>query len=107
MIFDVRTPPPFSVNSLAERWECSPSMIRKLIKQGKLQHFRIGELMRISQETVEAYERGAEGMATAVDHVADAHGALAIPDPTVPAQSLQIRVGRKKRATPIMGAKQS
>ena len=51
---DVR---PYSVNGLADRWDCSPSMIRKLIKANRLQPFRIGELIRISAAEVERYEK--------------------------------------------------
>ncbi|WP_323132806.1 helix-turn-helix domain-containing protein [Sphingobium lactosutens] len=48
--------PPYSVQRLAERWECSPSMIRKLIDQGKLEVFYLGNLIRISAAEVEQYE---------------------------------------------------
>ena len=47
---------PYSVNQLADRWGCSPSMIRKLISSNRLQPFRIGELIRISAAEVERYE---------------------------------------------------
>lgn len=47
---------PYSVNQLAARWDCSPSMIRKLIGQNRLKPFRIGELIRISAAEVERYE---------------------------------------------------
>jgi excisionase family DNA binding protein len=50
---DVR---PYSVAQLADRWGCSDSMIRKLIKQGQLQAFNIGVLMRISAAEVARYE---------------------------------------------------
>src|SRR3546814_3990577 len=41
---------PYSVPQLAERWGCSDSMIRKLINEGELQSFRIGVLIRRSEE---------------------------------------------------------
>ena len=55
--FDPTIPPPFSVAQLAEHWGCSGAMIRKLIDQGKLGHFRIGMLIRIPRFAVEEYER--------------------------------------------------
>jgi len=50
---DVR---PYSIPQLADRWGCSDSMIRKLIKQGELTCFRIGVLMRISAAEVQRFE---------------------------------------------------
>ena len=54
--FDPTIPPPFSVAKLAEHWGCSGAMIRKLIDQGKLGHFRIGILIRIPRFAVEEFE---------------------------------------------------
>lgn len=51
---DVR---PYSIAQLADRWGCSDSMIRKLIKNGELQCFRIGVLMRIAAAEVERFEK--------------------------------------------------
>lgn len=48
--------PPYSVQRLADRWECSTGMIRKLIDQGKLEVFYLGYLIRISAAEVEKYE---------------------------------------------------
>lgn len=48
---------PYSVAQLAERWDCSDSMVRKLIAQGRLQTFRIGALIRISAAEVERFEK--------------------------------------------------
>lgn len=50
---DVR---PYSVAQLADRWGGSDSMVRKLINQGELQCFRIGNLIRIPAAEVERYE---------------------------------------------------
>ena len=47
---------PFSVRSLAERWSCSEGMIRKMIKDGTLQCFTIGTLIRIPVAEVERIE---------------------------------------------------
>lgn len=47
---------PLSVAQLAERWECSQGLVRKLIREGRLQSFRPGQLIRISAAEVERYE---------------------------------------------------
>jgi excisionase family DNA binding protein len=46
----------FTVASLAAEWECSPGVIRKLIGEGRLGHFRIGALIRIPAEEVRRFE---------------------------------------------------
>jgi len=49
---------PFSVNSLAEHWGISGSMVRKLIRSGQLEHFKLsGQLIRISAQAVADFER--------------------------------------------------
>ncbi|KFL25008.1 hypothetical protein JP74_21860 [Devosia sp. 17-2-E-8] len=67
-------PPPFTVEALAERWECSGQHIRDLVAQGKLGAFRVGRLIRIPVAEVIAFEgqidnpraddRGAADLAT-------------------------------------------
>lgn len=46
----------YTVASLADEWECSPSVIRKAIAEGRLGHFRIGTLIRIPAEEVRRFE---------------------------------------------------
>lgn len=46
----------FSVASLAERWTCSTSLVRKLIRNGQLQSFQYGKLIRITADEVDRYE---------------------------------------------------
>lgn len=48
--------PTYTVRSLAERWDCSEAMIRKMIKAGDLQCFTLGSLIRIRQSEVERIE---------------------------------------------------
>lgn len=48
--------PPFSVRSLAARWDCSQGAVRNLIRAGKISHFRIGDLIRIPAEEVGRFE---------------------------------------------------
>ena len=48
---------PFSVNSLAEHWGISGSMVRKLIRSGQLDHFKLSvQLIRISAQAVADFE---------------------------------------------------
>jgi excisionase family DNA binding protein len=46
----------FTVASLAEAWECSEGVIRKLIVSGQLRCFRVGTLIRIAAEEVRRFE---------------------------------------------------
>jgi excisionase family DNA binding protein len=46
----------FTVASLAQEWECSEGVIRKLIGSGRLGCFRVGTLIRISAEEVKRFE---------------------------------------------------
>jgi excisionase family DNA binding protein len=48
--------PPFTVDTLAARWGCSPSAIRNRIRAGEIQTFRIGTLIRIPANEVEKIE---------------------------------------------------
>jgi excisionase family DNA binding protein len=49
--------PPFTIETLANRWNCSENHIRNLINSGKLPHFRIGpKLIRISLSAVLDFE---------------------------------------------------
>ena len=47
---------PFTVPALAQRWECSEGLIRKMIERGELRSFRIGVLIRIAADEVERVE---------------------------------------------------
>ena len=49
---------PYSVSTLAARWGCSKRHITKLVKQGRLQPFRVGNLLRFRPEVVEADAAG-------------------------------------------------
>ncbi len=52
---------PYTLDGLAERWECSGTHIRRLCVAGKLRHFRIGSLYRIPIDAVTEYEVGNYG----------------------------------------------
>ena len=47
---------PFSIRTLAERWDCHPDVVRRLIRAKRLQSFRVGALIRIAWSEVERYE---------------------------------------------------
>jgi hypothetical protein len=46
----------FTVASLAQEWECSEGVIRKLVASGQLRSFRIDTLIRIPADEVERFE---------------------------------------------------
>lgn len=49
--------PPFSPQTLAKRWDCSPQKIRTMVDDGKLPYFRIGaKMIRIPAAEVEKFE---------------------------------------------------
>ncbi|QUT04004.1 excisionase family DNA-binding protein [Sphingobium phenoxybenzoativorans] len=48
---------PYTVESLAARWQCSESVVRKIIRAGQLRSWRVGVLIRIGADEVERYER--------------------------------------------------
>jgi hypothetical protein len=54
---------PMSPAKLAERWDCSSSLVTALCVQGKLRHFRIGKMYRIPADAVIEYEIGHYGSA--------------------------------------------
>lgn len=51
--------PVFSVRQLAEYWQVSERHVYALTAQRKLGHLRIGSVIRIRREDVEAYEAAA------------------------------------------------
>jgi excisionase family DNA binding protein len=47
---------PFSPETLAERWECSPQLVRQMVRRGEISGFRLGKLIRIPFNEVERVE---------------------------------------------------
>jgi excisionase family DNA binding protein len=47
---------PYSPATLAERWDCTPQAVHRLIRKGALSCFRVGALVRIPAEEVERIE---------------------------------------------------
>ncbi|HEY6814062.1 MAG TPA: helix-turn-helix domain-containing protein [Croceibacterium sp.] len=59
--------PSYSVAQLAERWQCSEGLVRKIIGSGKLAAFRLGTLIRISAAEVDRFEGNVSPADGAVD----------------------------------------
>lgn len=49
--------PVFTPQQIAERWNCSLGVIRTLIRSGKLNAFRVGRLLRVSERNVILFEQ--------------------------------------------------
>lgn len=47
----------YTVGQIAERWQCSPKTVRRLIARGALMAHRIGSGIRISDNDLKTYER--------------------------------------------------
>lgn len=47
---------PYSPQTLADRWGCSPDKIRIMYRAGELAGFTLGKLIRIPAQEVERYE---------------------------------------------------
>ena len=54
---------PYTPDSLADRWECSPEKVRQMVKCGELRGFRIGRKIRIPGDAVEEFEGNAKSAA--------------------------------------------
>lgn len=51
-------PTPYSPETLARRWQCSPRHVRNMINRGELHAFRLGgKLIRIPAKVVEEFEQ--------------------------------------------------
>lgn len=47
---------PFTPRELAERWQCSDQHVYNLVRDGTLPAIRLGKLIRIPAQAVEAFE---------------------------------------------------
>jgi len=54
---------PLTPRELADRWQCSSQHIYNLVKDGSLRAIRIGKLIRIPADAVEAFECGSSNTA--------------------------------------------
>ena len=49
--------PYWTVEQIAERWQCSEKKVRRLIKKGELIAHRFGGQLRIAEADLRSYER--------------------------------------------------
>ena len=66
------TEKPYTPETLAQRWECSPRHIRLLTQRGRIPHFKLGSLIRIPVEEVERFEK-CGGKNSIADHGTPLH----------------------------------
>lgn len=92
---------PYTPETLAEHWDCSPRHIRNMIREGELPAFRLGgKLLRIRPEDVEAYECQQIGASS------DTEASTASPGPTQSAPqddgviSLERQTQKRRTAAP-------
>lgn len=65
-------PKPFSIRTLAERWDCSEEHVRRMVKSGRLRTFDLGgKLIRISAEEVERWETSQSSSGTGENSQSD------------------------------------
>ena len=64
----------FTINALADRWDCDPRVVTAMIKDGRLKTFTVGDRERITLAEVKRHE-GEEG-----NHETDKEKALAALD---------------------------
>ncbi len=89
-----RSEPPYTVDTLAKRWGCSPGMIRKRIKSGEIRVFRLGALIRIPNAEVERFE--SLNMGTDISAAESPSSATTATEPDI-GRSLMRPIGLKRR----------
>jgi excisionase family DNA binding protein len=75
-------PPPYTPATLANRWDCSTTLVYDLLASGNLSSFRLGRLWRIPAAAVEEYEcrtQTATGASSAPDAATPASDPAAVP----------------------------
>lgn len=90
--------PPFTVETLAERWGCSPGAIRNRINAGEIQVFRIGTLIRIPANEVEKIE--CPNMLSSASEAGSPSSGMMRPAGGV-ARSLPRPIGQERRRKPV------
>lgn len=84
---------PYSPETLAERWGCSPDKIRGMCKSGEIASFRLGRLIRIPASEVERFECQNFGSSSTEENSAS-------PTPTQNADGFASRLVRQTVALP-------
>lgn len=109
---DVDDRRPFSVPQLAERWGCSDGLVRKLIRDGELQCFRPGALIRISAAEVEKFEcrksnQSIPSRSSAVDSLSYGGEAVNRESESADDANLIRKIGRARRRKPAGSGKKA
>ncbi len=100
---------PMTVPEVANRWRCGTSHVYNLIADGALAHFRVGKLIRIPLQAVEAYECCASSTtaenglssSTSTDSVSADPSASTQPRQTTPPPSAKLLIS-KGRSLPVL-----
>lgn len=82
---------PWTPDMLAERWGVSGETVRQLIRSGQLPGFRVGRMLRVKHEIVEAYECGTIGSEDSKDDTSS-HGTTS----EAPADVIALRLKRRR-----------
>lgn len=70
---------PFTPETLAARWNCSPETVRQMVHRQELPAFRVGRLIRIAHHVVQGIETCRTSPPTAAGVAAAASIALTHP----------------------------
>lgn len=104
------SPTAYTVAKLAARWECSTGVIYRLIDDGKLACFRVGNLIRIRAGEVERFECQTT-QSKASGEGSPSSGPETLPNPSRPPATvgegpLPPKIGRAPRRKPAVFGKQ-
>jgi excisionase family DNA binding protein len=91
---EVRPARPYTPQSLADQWGCSPEKVRRMLHDGTLASFRIGKLIRIPAAAVEEYECRMLIESSATE------GGSALRTPTRSEAAFESRLARVTEASP-------
>ncbi len=91
---------PYTAESLADHWGVSATSIRNLCQSGRLPHFRVGRLYRITAQTVEDYECQTSASDDSEADTAST-GTMGQPDAVIRLRHARERKPRQKPSTPI------
>lgn len=47
----------YTIDQLAQRWQCSPDAIYDMVRRGDIKSFRVGKAIRFTAEAVAEYEK--------------------------------------------------
>jgi excisionase family DNA binding protein len=89
---------PFTLDTLAARWACSEGTIRKMIKRGELQAFRIGILFRIPADEVKRIE--CQNLTASSDSGAALPSSMTTLPESADAAGSTPKIGRARRPRP-------